>query len=184
MHFLSFSVAFLLTAVSLVSALPAREVDTNAQRLARGLPPLPPKRLYQPARAEDAPVAKRSTSPAPVAGDVGYFTCDSIFGGLYATCCETATTVGIYDPTTGDLTGVQPTTCYIDTDMINPNDEYAGDCTDVTAADPNISGYTGYCCTTAAGGPGATAPVNYPLLAIGTPGAGACILSCEIYDTC
>jgi len=100
-----------------VSAWAARSV-TNAQRLARGLPPLPPRRLYHASSADSARKAKRSAAPLGVVyscqGQSGYggFCCSSYdpnatpqYGGcqastsglpnsftcsngLYATCCD------------------------------------------------------------------------------------------------
>jgi len=198
MHALSYAVGFLLPALSIVNALPAgnAQVDkeTNAKRLAQGLPPLPPKRLYKPKPAGTAPIAKRSTTgpvalPDGLAGSVGQFSCASLLGGLYPTCCDPDTTSGLYTPLAAGANGPEaeieayPTSCYINYGSpVDPSDTFVGDCTDYTATNPNPTGFNGYCCGTATFG--GDVDVSSPLGSIVAPDMGQCVLVCSLDASC
>ncbi|OSC99926.1 fungal hydrophobin [Trametes coccinea BRFM310] len=60
----SYAVAAVVAAAASVQAS-----ETNAHRLARGLSPLPPRRLYTPSRASEAKRAAPSGAPAEPSGN-------------------------------------------------------------------------------------------------------------------
>jgi len=177
MHAFSFAVAFLsASSALLVGAVPGPNAvaKSNAQRLARGLPPLPPRKLYDASHVADALKARQSVGTVE-AGATGDFGCFGIFNQYTPVCCLTSATVS--SDSTGDVT-VVPADCYINLDTVNSGD---GDCTDTSATNPNPSGYTGYCCFDTVGlAEFSTVPA--PLASLAS--IDNCFTPCSIFDVC
>lgn len=112
---------------SFVLASVIKEDATNAQRLARGAAPAPPRRLFDPTRVQGSfrPVsynrhaadnlsvrpAKRSAAPAPP-GATGSFECGAPLGGVPHPACCSNTAVSPDDSTLLDVSNcvINPST--------------------------------------------------------------------------
>ncbi|KZO97171.1 hypothetical protein CALVIDRAFT_96335 [Calocera viscosa TUFC12733] len=120
--------------ISLVSAGAVQD-GTNAQRLARGLPPLRPKRLFEASTVESARRTKRSAPvPAPLGID---YSCNGQDG--YAALCCLDFDVGDSPP----FSSCQAPTDGTDDSFTCTDEQYTACCTDSACFSPlTVSSYT------------------------------------------